>query len=136
MSYAQGQARLQKFLEEFLSDEESDDNIRDKDYEADSDSEASSSSDEGVSTFKRPRKQQKSTIEHVTSEYQLPNDASSGEDDVVDNNIPLDWQNVDRPLGWQNVDSQCLKNISFSVENSGIKPEFFEMYDKEPIDFL
>ncbi|KAI4457553.1 piggybac transposable element-derived protein 4 [Holotrichia oblita] len=146
MSYEQDQARLQKFFEEFLSDEESDDNIRDKDYESDSDSGASSSSYEGVTTFKRPRKQQseqnvpstsqsigvcsrtiENTIEHVISEYQLPNDESSGEDDVVDNNIPL---------GWQNVDSQSLKNISFSVENSGIKPEFFEMYDKEPIDLF
>ncbi|KAK9727692.1 Elongation factor TS [Popillia japonica] len=94
-----------------------------------------------IHIIKRPRKQQneqnvasipqgigvcsitiESNIEHVISEYQLPNDESSGEDDVVDNNIPL---------GWQNVDSQCLKNISFSVENSGIKPEFFEMYDKD-----
>ncbi|KAK9736167.1 hypothetical protein QE152_g12705 [Popillia japonica] len=55
-------------------------------------------------------------------------DSSEGEDNIVVAN--------DTPLVWRNVDSQTMRNIGFSVQDSGIKAEVFDMYDKDHIDFF
>lgn len=144
MSYEEEQKRLQKLWEEFCSDEDSDDSDRDKNFELCSDDEiSSSSSNESVPESKRPKIQRNlqnvpttsqnsktidDTIENVIFQYRLPDDESSSEEDdiTIDHNTPLVWKNVD---------GQNLKNITFSVQISGIKDKFFQMYNKKSLDY-
>ena len=149
MAYEQDQRHLQSLMEQFLSDENSDDSIRDQDFEVSDEEISSSSSNESVRVPKKKKPKIvpsiqyapstsgvsvsaipiDDTIESVISKYRLPDvdSSSSDEENTVGN---------DMSLTWRKVDGRSLKNISFGVENSGIKNEYFDMYDKKPLDFF
>lgn len=143
--YEKEKARLEKFMEEILSDVDSDDSVRDKDYEISSEDEnSSSSSGQNVSLKKKPKlmddknipttskAEEKSstindTIERIVTQYQLSPSSSDDDDVLVSEN---------KDLSWGDVNGQSRKHLVFCTQNSGFKDHFFEMFDKEPVDLF
>lgn len=62
------------------------------------------------------------TIETVISEF-TRQDSEIGE--LADNSNLL----------WQDVDGSNLQKFVFNLDGSGIQPEFYNLYEKEPYDF-
>nr|CAH7758956.1 unnamed protein product [Callosobruchus chinensis] len=65
------------------------------------------------------------TIESVISGFTVDSEESDQADDL----------DTSTELNWGPIDEQKLKNFNFQSQNSGIRDEFFTMYDKAPYDF-
>ncbi|XP_071052897.1 uncharacterized protein [Onthophagus taurus] len=124
MSYEHESERLQNLMEEFLSGEDSDCSVSDKDYE-DSDHDESSNMPStsktggGSSTID-------DTIDTVISQYQITQDESSSEEE----------SNTEKSeeLSWKEVDGKHLHNIPCNILDAGFINEYFEMFNKNPND--
>lgn len=145
MSYEHERERLQNLMEEFLSGEDSDCSVSDKDYEDSDDDESSSSSSQEVLQRKKRKsvlnKDMPSTsktgggsstiddiIDTVISQYQITQDESSSEEE----------SNTEKSeeLSWKEVDGKHLHNIPCNIPDAGFINEYFEMFNKKPNDFF
>nr|CAI5852091.1 unnamed protein product [Callosobruchus analis] len=144
--YEAEQKRLQKLFDEVMSDEE----IEAEDpFACSSASEyIPSDSDSSTDSVKRVKTRRKSvqvqdynasvpgtsknvdkniqeTIESVITGFTVDSEESDQADDL----------DTSTELKWGPIDVQKLKNFNFQCQNSGIRDEFFTMYDKAPYDF-
>lgn len=155
MSYEKEQARLKKLWKELLSDEESEANIFDGDEIYEPVTESSESEDDYRSKSKRFKKN------NCTPSSQKPEPSTSQKiiespnymdeiieevirnmryDDLGDeennNDIEKEANNQSNEFEWAHATGKNLKNLQFSVPNSGFSIALYEQYDKLPYDFF
>ncbi|CAH1102163.1 unnamed protein product [Psylliodes chrysocephalus] len=122
-------------MEEFLSDEDSDDCVRDKNYTASSDDDSSSDSSNDIPQIKKPKlfpnnKDMPSSLKNTSGssriddiikavilQYQIAEEESSSEEEL--------GADQDKPLSWKKVDCQKLHNIPCNIQDSGFKNKYF-----------
>ncbi|CAH1098431.1 unnamed protein product [Psylliodes chrysocephalus] len=140
MSYESERVCLEHLMEEFLSDEDSDDCVRDKNCTASSDDDSSSDSSSDIPQIRKPKlfpsnkdmpSSSKNTdgssriddiFKAVILQYKIAEEESSSEEEL--------GADQGKPLSLKKVDGQKLQNIPCNIQDSGFKNEYFEMFDK------